>query len=258
MRSHSNGTLHYYTFDSFPSHLLTHAIFGRQGGVSPIPYDSLNMSTSTGDSLHNVRQNHALALGAMELSSYATATLWQVHKAKTIIVGDKPCDPSTKADALVTDRPKVSLFLRFADCVPIMLVDPIREAIGIVHAGWRGTVRGVTQTAVRAMISEYGCRPDNIMAGIGPSIGPEHYNVGPDVAESIELAFPDADHIITNRDGCLYLDLWALTEVALRECGVRAIESSRMCTASNREQFFSHRAEHGSTGRFGAVIALQN
>ena len=256
MRSHNHGTLRYYTFETFPSSNLTHAVFGRQGGISPSPYDTLNMSISMGDSLSNVRQNRCRAFDVLNLSLDSVSTLWQVHGSKTIVVGNELCDPYTRGDALVTNRVGVSLFLRFADCVPIFLVDPVRKAIGIAHAGWRGVVSGVIQAAVKTMVSHFRCQPYNILAGIGPSVGPDQYRIGPQVSEAIEQAFPRTDLLLLNRNGRVHLDLWAASEQALRNCGVLAIETARLCTATHSEQFFSHRGEQGRAGRFGAVIAL--
>jgi len=245
----------YFTFESFPNCRLLHAVFGRQGGVSPAPYTSLNMSTSTGDSLANVRENRRRAYAALQLPFEAMATLWQVHGTETVVV-DSPCDPQTQADALVTDRVGISLFLRFADCTPILLYDPVRRAIGIAHAGWRGTVAGMARSVVQTMTAAYGCRPENILAGIGPSIGPRKYAVGAEVVAAVAQAFPEAGQLLQVQQGQAYLDLWAANERALRECGLREIEVAGMCTATRHELFFSHRAEHGQTGRFGAVIAL--
>lgn len=257
MRNHEHDALGYYTFQTFPTDKVIHAVFGRTGGVSPAPWDTLNMSTSTGDSLRNVRRNRVRAFNALQLPVESMVTLWQVHGAKTIIVGDEFCNPDTKGDALITNRPEVSLFLRFADCVPILLVDPVKRAIGMAHAGWRGLVSGVTQATVQAMASSYGCRPDNIIAGIGPSVGPLQYNIGPDVTQAVKQAFSESHRLLIHRQGLVHLDLWEASSRALKESGVHAIETAGLCTATHVEQFFSHRGENGRTGRFGAVIALR-
>lgn len=256
MNSHQRGELRYFTFESFPNGHLAHAVYGRLGGVSPAPYRSLNMSISTGDSLDNVRENRRRAYAALQIPFESMATLWQVHGAHTVVALDGPCDPYTKADALVTDRTDVSLFLRFADCVPILLYDPVLRVVGMAHAGWRGTVAGMAGSVVRAMVGAYGCKPVNILAGIGPSIGPHEYAVGPEVVAAVEQTFPGPGSILTQRDGQTYLDLWAANARALREAGLREIEIAGICTATHCDVFFSHRGDGGQSGRFGAVIAL--
>jgi hypothetical protein len=190
----------------------------------------------------------------------SVADLWQVHSAD-VIVAEAPRgarDYLAKADALITDRPEVTLFLRFADCVPILLFDPKRRVVGLVHAGWRGTLSKIVAATVHAMVAQYGCRPADIQAGIGPSIGPCHYAVGPEVVAQARAAFPGkADDLLVPVNNHYHLDLWAANACALRATGVEQIDVSRICTACHTDDFFSHRGEQGRTGRFGALIGLQ-
>jgi YfiH family protein len=147
--------------------------------------------------------------------------------------------------------------MRFADCVPIFLHDPSHRAIGIVHAGWLGTVRGAASAAVQAMQAQFGTDPANLVAGIGPSIGPDHYEVGNDVASQVRQAFgADAPVLISIQNGRTHFDLWAANRLLLERAGVRNVETAGLCTVCHNDDWFSHRAEHGRTGRFGAVIAL--
>ncbi len=257
MQAEQHGALRFNTFESFPSDRLTHAVFGRTGGVSPSPYQSLNMSISTGDIIENVRENRRRAFHALGLPMNSIATVWQVHGTRTLAINKKPCDPSTKADALITATIGVSLFMRFADCVPILLYDPVQHAAAIAHAGWRGTVSGMAQTVVREMGRNFGCRPTDILAAIGPSISAERYPVSAEVASAARHAFPDCDDVMPVHNGVAHFDLWAANQRALRRCGVNTIELSGLCTAANSDRFFSHRADAGETGRFGAVITLK-
>jgi YfiH family protein len=168
-----------------------------------------------------------------------------------------PETPHPEADVILTDNPAVTLVMRFADCVPILLYDPVRGAVGLAHAGWMGTVRGTVLAAVRAMQSSFGSSPGDIRAGIGPSIGPDHYQVGEEVAVRVRQAFgAEAPDLLALRDGACYFDLWAANLLHLRRAGVREIETAGLCTACHLEDWYSHRAEHGRTGRFGAVLAL--
>ena len=261
--------LRYYQFESFNLPGVVHGVFSRHGGVSPEPFATLNMSTSTGDTRENTTVNRQRAFRALGRDPESIADLWQVHSAD-VVVADAPRgqrDHLGKADALITDRPDVTLCLRFADCVPILLYDPRRGVAGLVHAGWKGTLLRAPAQAVRAMSERFGCRPEDILAGIGPSIGPCHYEVGPEVAALTEQAFPGAADLFMNpepaeSDGLAapprpHLDLWAANARALEEAGVRAIEIARLCTVCRRDEFFSHRGHGAKTGRFGAVLGLQ-
>jgi polyphenol oxidase len=260
MQSQIVNDLVYYTFDSFPEEAVAQGIFARTGGVSPQPWASLNLSISTGDSLENTRANRRLAFEAVGLDFESMADVWQVHSTDTVRMDEPRGEREViQADGLITDREGVTLFQRFADCVPIFLYDPKHHALAMVHSGWRGTVNRAPASPVRAMIEAYGTRPADLIAGIGPSIGPDHYEVGPEVIEAARQTFgKNADALIDTRNQKTYFDLWAANALALREAGVEQIEVAGICTACHTEHFFSHRAEAGKTGRFGAVIALHH
>jgi YfiH family protein len=260
MNVHSADGIHAYQFASLDQSDVVHGVFARRGGVSAGPYASLNMSISTGDDLENVRQNRWRGFRALGRDPDSVADVWQVHSAE-VLVADEPRgsrDHLGKADALITDRRRVTLFMRFADCVPILLFDPKHHALGLVHAGWRGTLLKIVAAAVRAMSRQYGSKPIDLLAGIGPSIGPCHYEVGPEVVEQTRAFFGGAaDQLLARTNGRYHLDLWAANAHALREVGVERIEQSEICTACRTDEFFSHRAEQGQTGRFGALMGLR-
>ena len=178
-----------------------------------------------------------------------------------MVCADQPIDPDTdltQADIILTNRPEVTLYMRFADCVPLLFHDPAKQVIGLAHAGWVGTMKGAGRAAVEAMQARYGCKPENILAAIGPSIGVDHYEVGADVITKARESFgADAERLIESRDGHTYLDLWTANFVQLQKAGVEHIEVAGLCTACHLEDWFSHRAEKGKTGRFGALMALQ-
>ncbi len=257
MQAEQRGALSFNTFESFPLDHVTHAVFGRTGGVSPAPYHSLNMSVSAGDSIENVLENRRRAFQAVGLPPAAMATVWQVHGTRTLAVNGQPFDPSRKGDALITAIPGVALFMSFADCVPILLYDPVQHAAGIAHAGWKGTVSGMAQSIVNEMVRNFGCRPTDMLAAIGPSISAERYPVGEEITSAVQRAFPDQDDLLPSYNGAAHFDLWAANMSTLRQCGVKAIELSGLCTAAHTDQFYSHRGEAGTTGRFGALIALR-
>lgn len=258
MLSHTSNSLTCFTFTSLPNGSLVHGIFGRTGGVSPTPWATLNMSISTGDSLANTRANRQRAFDVLDLPFDSMADVWQVHGNETVRA-DEPRGGRNpiKADGLITNRPGVTLFQRFADCAPILLYDPKHHAIGIAHSGWRGTANRAAASPVGAMAAAYGTRPADLIAAIGPSIGPDHYEVGPEVIDAISRTFGDTDDLLLTSNGRIHLDLWAANAKVLREAGVERIEIAGLCTACHTEHFFSHRAEAGKTGRFGAVIALR-
>lgn len=236
------------------------AIFTRHGGVSPKPWDSLNVGGTVGDDRPRVIENRLRSFRAVGREPKSMFDVWQVHSAD-VVRANAPHNfspPEYKADAILTDNPDVTLFMRFADCTPVLLFDPIKHTIGIVHAGWMGTVKQVAAAAVNAMTAAYGSQPEDILAGIGPSIGPDHYEIGSDVINRVrETYHDDADKLLIHRDGHIYFDLWQANELTLKNAGVRSIEISGLCTACHPEDWFSHRAEKGKTGRFGALIGLK-
>jgi YfiH family protein len=147
--------------------------------------------------------------------------------------------------------------MRFADCVPVLLYDPPHHAIGVVHAGWRGTVLKVVTLAAKAMFAAFGTRPSELVAGIGPSIGPCCYRIGDDVITRVRETFKDlADELLISRNSAIHLNLWQANALQLRALGVERIEVAGLCTAEHTEDFYSARAEH-KTGRFSAIIALK-
>jgi YfiH family protein len=253
----------FYQFDSL-RHLpgLNHAIFTRHGGISPSPFDSLNVGATVGDAYSNVQANRQRMAGVLGIQEAESRTAWQVHGADVIAVrqGEPSTSPPPQGDGLITDDPGVPLVMRFADCVPILLYDPVQRAIGMAHAGWRGTVQGIGPATVRAMERTFGSRPEDIVCGIGPAIGPCCYEVGPEVIAAVHSAFPHPNGLIVSpvNGGRSHFDLWAANERALREAGVENVEVAGLCTSCHNYEFFSHRAEAGRTGRFGAIVVMQD
>jgi YfiH family protein len=147
--------------------------------------------------------------------------------------------------------------MRFADCVPIFLYDPRQRVIGLAHAGWMGSIKRITSKAINAMMTEFDCVPIDIIVAIGPSIGPDHYEVGMDVVTELHTTFPEnSDEFLTQKEGRHFLDLWELNASVLKQAGVKQIEIARRCTACDVDEWYSHRKEKGNTGRFGAILSL--
>ncbi|MBV6436528.1 MAG: peptidoglycan editing factor PgeF [Phototrophicaceae bacterium] len=253
-----DGPVPYYTFDGFAG--TTHAIFTRHGGVSPEPFGSLNTGGFIGDSQDNVRRNHEIMAEAVNVDPQRMTTTWQVHGSETVRVLRPSRDRRwiAQADGMVTDRHDVVLTMRFADCTPILAVDTVRGVIGIAHAGWRGTVRGAAASLIRAMTRAYGTNPADVQAGVGPAIGPRKFQVGEEVVRAALAYYGDLDGLMRRdpADGTAYFDLWEANRRDLASAGVERIEVMGVCTAERTDDFFSHRAEQGKTGRFGALICL--
>jgi hypothetical protein len=254
----TRGGLRFYEFENLSK--VVHAVFTRRGGVSPAPWDSLNIGGTVGDEPGHVQENRTRMLEALQLSPESVYDVWQVH-GTDVVIADGPRQlqvPHQRADAILTDRPGIVLLMRFADCVPILLHDPVHAVVGIAHAGWMGTVQKVVTSTIQKMGAVYGSRPGELQAAIGPSIGPDHYAVGPDVAGRVEQAFGHSSaDLLATRQGTTYLDLWQANRLLLAEAGVTSVATAGLCTACATQDWFSHRAELGRTGRFGALIALR-
>lgn len=252
----------YYQFESLrPLTGVTHGVFTRRGGESPPPFDSLNVGSTVGDDAANVLANRRRVAEVLGVAEAATRSTWQVHGADVIVArrDDPPANPPRKADGIITADAGVPLIMRFADCAPLLFFDPVRRVIGLAHAGWRGTLAGVGPATVRAMADHFGSRPWDIIAGIGPAIGPCCYEVGDEVVAQVRQTFPHSPKLLippVNGHRGPHFDLWAANEQALRSAGVQQVETARLCTACQSYEFFSHRAEAGRTGRFAALIAL--
>lgn len=247
-----------FQFKSLASHSVLHGVFTRQGGVSEEPWASLNVGGGIGDEPANVAENRRRVLSALGRPHASTYDVWQIHSAQ-ILHADEPRlgPPFPKADGLITANPQVTLMLRFADCVPVMLLDPITPAIGLVHAGWKGTILGTVKEGVRGLMHQFGSDPSDILAAIGPAIAAHHYPVGPEVVDAFRRTFGEgASDFLIPENGDIHFDLSGANAELLRREGVSQIELSSICTACHLDEWYSHRGEVGRTGRFAAVLAL--
>jgi YfiH family protein len=258
-----SGEIRYYTFNSLIVDGVVHAVFTRRGGVSPDPWAALNVGGLVGDAPERVVENRQLAYRAVGREPSSMYDVWQVHGSE-VVCADAPRqldNPHLKADSILTNQPGVTLFMRFADCVPMLFVDPCQGVVGMTHAGWLGTVRRAAESAIQAMHSRYGSRVADIRAAIGPSICANHYEVGPDVVEQVQRSFGNDANLVLSREDRSEtrkrkLDLWAANRLILEQAGIRQIETCGICTACNPEDWYSHRGEKGKTGRFGVLIGL--
>ncbi|MHB1132730.1 MAG: peptidoglycan editing factor PgeF [Chloroflexota bacterium] len=243
---------------------LVQAVSGRLGGVSTAPFATLNLSTAVGDRREDVLTNRRLLAEALGVAAERLIRPSQVHGTDCLLVGAAdlaagaggPADSGLVADGLLAVEPGVFPFMSFADCVPVLFCDPVRGVVGLVHAGWKGTVAGAGRRALREAVASFGTNPADVLVGIGPSIGPCCYEVGAEVAQAARAAFPGCERLLRRQGDGVHLDLWRANAYQLESEGVPAqnIEVAGLCTACRTDLFFSHRAEKGRTGRMGAVV----
>lgn len=253
------GNLHIFQFDSLSRSDITHGIISRRGGVSPNPWCSLNVGGFIGDEDGRVAENVERSFEALDRTVESKHDVWQVHAANVHIAeGPRGTSQPAQADILISNNPEVSLFMRFADCVPILIYDPKKCVIAIAHAGWKGVTLDAPGKAILALSERFGSLPEDLLVGLGPAICGDCYPVGIEVADQVESVFlGNAGSILWQKEGQFYLDLPLACRSLLEGAGVRKIEMSDICTAKNLDYWFSHRAENGKTGRFGALLALK-
>ena len=260
--SYKNGVVA-YSFESFSSLPLQAHVSARHGGVSPYPWRSLNFSHSRGDDRARVLENFARFCAALGREPAHPVRTHQVHSATVARVDWNDAGSRKKdCDALITNAVALPLFLVFADCVPLILFDPVHHALGACHAGWRGTVNGIGPAALKAMAAAFGTRTADVQVGIGPSIGPESYEVGDDVIQLATAKLTGGEKYFCKRNGdhsnpCF--DLWQANADQLTAAGVLGsnIEIAGIDTARNTDEFYSHRAEKGLCGLFGLLTWLE-
>ena len=235
---------------------LEHAFCARKGGVSEDDYQSLNMSFREGDEEFRVLQNWNKLAAAFGIPVENFLVLNQVHRDGILVIPSRgeyfTSREDLNYDAIVTDRVHLAICIKTADCVPVFLADPENQVIAAVHAGWRGTAAGITAKVVRLMQNQYGSRPVDLLAAIGPSIGRCCYEVDAPAADAFRL-HPDAKNFLfpSKRKDRWMLDLVQANRGQLIDCGIpdASIDASGLCTVCREDDFFSHRGSGGVTGR---------
>ena len=248
---------------------VVHGFSTRLGGVSEGIFSSMNVSFTRGDREEAVRENYRRLGAAMGFSCENLVCTDQTHTVNLRVVTEedrgkgfvRPKD-YTDIDGLVTDVPGLVLAAFYADCVPLYLVDPVRRCIGLSHAGWRGTAGKIGKKTVELMREQYGSRPEDMVAAIGPSICQSCYEVSKDVIEKFQEAFDERfwPELFYEKDGEKYqLNLWRANELGFLEAGVRPerIAAAGVCTCCNPGLLFSHRASRGRRGNLGAFLMLK-
>jgi len=248
--------------------VIDHFFTTRQGGVSEGMFATMNIGLSGTDNMEHVGENYRRVAAAFRSTPSQMVMTFQVHGTKVIRVGREDAGKGPvrerewdDVDGLVTDEPGLILGTFFADCVPLMLVDPVRRAIGTCHSGWKGTARRIGSVTLEKMKEEFGTRPEDVICAIGPSICRDCYEVSEDVAEVFRKEFAGHQNaILTDKaNGHSQLDLWETCRITFLETGVRPehILTTDICTCCNPQLLFSHRATKGQRGNFGGFIMLK-
>ena len=244
-----------------------HGFSTRKGGVSQGIFASLNLGLTRGDDPEHVRENYRRflsAVGTMDKTTFAMCN--QVHgdTVRTITTADVKSDLYGKlhyeADGMMTAIPGVALVVFSADCIPVLLYDPVRRVIAALHSGWRGTAAGIVTRAVERMEEVYGCRPENILAAIGPGIGPCCFETHEDVPNAMmaAVASPALPFIKIKENGKFSVDLKGINAKRLELAGLAPdhIAVCGDCTACMEDKYWSHRRQGAERGSMAAVIEL--
>jgi len=247
--------------------MVNHGFSTRAGGVSEAPFDSLNLSLNVGDDPDYVIENRRKFAGAIGVDVRRIVVPDQVHSNGVRLVTENDAGAGTfdhgtairDTDVLITNTPSLPLALHFADCACIFLLDPVHRAIGVAHAGWKGTVEGAVIAAVDGMTREFGTEPKDLLAAIAPSIGRCCYVVSEDVAKRFYKVFPNEDRVFKQYSSTKWrVDLKVANSILLNRAGLvdSNIAISDECTCCDIDEFFSYRRD-GSAGRMGGWIALK-
>jgi len=239
----------------------------RHGGVSTGNYESLNMGLHTGDSNEAVLKNRYLLANEINIPLTRMVMAQQMHTDTVYCALESDAGKGTlvyadaipQTDALITNVKNLCITIQTADCVPVLLYDSVKKVIGVVHAGWRGTMHNITQKTIQAMCNAYLCKPEDIKAIIGPSISPEYYQVGDELLQAANKTLGiQAKELIIQKDERYYFDLWRANVLQLTNIGVHEanIHLSNLCTYSNPD-FFSARKLGIYSGRIMSGLMLK-
>lgn len=256
MRKLIQGRLSVFKFESFKSHKnIVHFITTKEGWVSG------NKPRFTGDEEHEYAEfRKELAVsGEWETTQFVFPR--QTHSDHVEVVqqiNPLPAIPDT--DALITNQPGLFVCVQTADCVPVLVYDPVKRVVAAIHAGWKGTVSKIAGKTVRRMVETYGSNPTDLVVGIGPSIHMHAYEVGPEVVSLVENNFRNTGALLkpSLKTGHAYFDLWEANKTVLGEAGIpeENIEIMGLCSFEHPDLFYSARRDGTDTGRMVSGIAL--
>jgi len=250
-----------WQFDNLSSYReIAHYVSGKEGGVSE--NNTLNLSYKTADKPENVKANRSRIGASLGINSDKLIFPEQTHSINIkIVTTSTRVEELSDTDALITNERGICISVLSADCVPILLYDPVRKAVGAVHSGWRGTVGRLLERTILAMSDNFGTSPSDLIVAIGPSICPQVYEVGEEVINAVMNAFHNTVGILlpSEKSGKAYFNLWEANTRLSLHTGVQAnhIEVAGLCTYTNCDEFFSARKVKNQQGRFAAGIMIK-
>lgn len=248
--------------------LVAHGFSTRMGGVSQGKFAAMNFTFTRGDNPEHVTENYKRMAKALGVDPERMVLSWQTHTTNVRKVTKEDEGKGIykerdyqDVDGLITDVPGITLVTFYADCVPLYFLDPVHKAIGLSHSGWRGTVNRMGKVTAEAMAREYGSRPEDLIACIGPSICQDCYEVGEDVAGEFKKAFPKEyeELLLDKNNGKYQLDLWKANEIVLTDAGIlkEHLQVTDICTHCNSDYLFSHRTTGNERGNLAAFLCLR-
>jgi YfiH family protein len=243
---------------------IAHAFSTRIGGVSLAPFDSLNLGNPNGcamqDDLDHINENYRRLMHAIGCGHLPRHYIHQIHGDIVAVVGTGEFNNSSKGDALVTIQPNRLLSIRIADCCPILLATPDGRGVAAVHAGWRGAVSNILRNTVDRLTELSQFNPSDLIAAIGPCIGFDAFEVGPEVLDEFDRVLGPRSPIRRESSGKGHVNLPESCRLQLLSAGLNPdrIDTSDRCTFRDKDEFFSHRREQGITGRMSAMIASRS
>ncbi|GGC82599.1 peptidoglycan editing factor PgeF [Marinobacter halophilus] len=226
----------------------------RKGGASQPPWDSLNLGVHVGDDPDHVARNRQILADFTGLAASNIGWLNQVHGTDVVELTPDNVDAVATADASFTRHPGIACAILTADCLPVILTNASGTVIGAAHAGWRSLCGGVLEHLITAMA----VRPSDLKAWLGPAIGPEHFEVGPEVRQSFIDQSPDGAQAFTPngaRSGHFMADIYRLATQRLNNAGVVSVSGGGLCTVNDKDRFYSYRRD-GQTGRMATLVWL--
>jgi YfiH family protein len=259
-RTSPDGVI-YYVSPLLEHYQIRHAFSTRIGGISPPPFDSMNLGNPNGcaiqDNTDHIFRNYQRLMHAIECETFPRYYLHQIHSAQVSVVDHREFSNSTKGDALVTALPGIVLSIRVADCCPVLVATTNGQAVAAIHAGWRGAVGGAVNEAVVKLQHIADIEPSKLIAAVGPCIGFDAFEVGPEVLSEFEAVFGTDAPIRHETNGKGRVDLVTACKMQLLRSGLKIenIDLTDRCTYRDAREFFSHRRDKGVTGRMAALIA---
>lgn len=250
MIKQNNGVKYYISRSLERLGFVKHFFSTRIGGVSEVPFDSLNLGIYTEDKYENINKNYSRIFEAADMDGQNMVYLRQVHGDCFYIVNDDNRKEiiGKDGDALITTSKNIPIGVMTADCIPVIIVDSLKRAAAVAHAGWKGTHLHIVDKVVRYMMDNLGARAEYITAVVGPGIGPCCFEVKEDVAEKFTF--------VEKRNCSYFVDLWQENKKQLINLGVRNIIHEPLCTICMEDNFFSYRRDGKITGRMATFIEI--